>query len=80
MALQPAELLAVLQVPYTEEELALSKPSPAKLVAQNPKAGKKSVKELPEGAGPLMSRITILPSGSPGLKPAPLDPPALNPS
>ncbi|MBI3848812.1 MAG: tetratricopeptide repeat protein [Verrucomicrobia bacterium] len=50
------EVFEARQVPYTEEELALFKPSPAKLAAQNPKAGKKSVKELPEGAGPLVAQ------------------------
>jgi tetratricopeptide (TPR) repeat protein len=49
------EVLEARQVPYTEEELALFKPSPAKLAAANPKAGKKSVKELPAGAGPLVA-------------------------
>ena len=49
------EVFEARQVPYTEEELALFKASATKLAAENPKAGKKSVKELPEGAGPLVA-------------------------
>jgi len=49
------EVFEARQVPYTEEELALFKPSPTKLAAESPKAGKKSVKELPEGARPLVA-------------------------
>jgi tetratricopeptide (TPR) repeat protein len=49
------EVFEARQVPYTDEELALFKPSPARLAAANPNAGKKSVKELPAGAGPLVA-------------------------
>ncbi len=48
------EVFEARQVPYTQEELALLKPSLA-LAAENPKAGKKSAKELPKGAGPLLA-------------------------
>ena len=49
------EVLEARQVPYTEEELALFKPSATKLASENSKSWKKSVKELPEGAGPLLA-------------------------
>jgi len=49
------EVFEARQVPYTEEELALFKPSSIKLAAENPKVGNKSVRELPKGAGPLVA-------------------------
>ena len=42
-------------VPYTAEELALFKQPPAKLAATDPKAGKKSVNELPAGSAKLVA-------------------------
>jgi tetratricopeptide (TPR) repeat protein len=47
------EVFEARQVPYTSEELALFKASPPKL--SDPKAGKKSVRELPAGAAPLVA-------------------------
>jgi tetratricopeptide (TPR) repeat protein len=42
-------------VPYTAEELALFKPSPPRLAAADPRAGKKSVRELPPGTAALVA-------------------------
>src|SRR5262245_13169543 len=49
------DVLEARQVPYTQEELALLKTPEAVLAAPDPKAGKKSMKEIPPGAGPLVA-------------------------
>jgi Tfp pilus assembly protein PilF len=49
------DVLEARQVPYTQEELALLKTPAALLAAPDPKAGKKSMKEIPPGAGPLVA-------------------------
>jgi tetratricopeptide (TPR) repeat protein len=49
------DVLEARQVPYTQEELALLKTPEAVLAAPDPKAGKKSMKEIPPGAGALVA-------------------------
>lgn len=50
------EVFEARKVPYTTEELALlAKAAPKLAAAPDPKAGKRSIKELPAGAGPLVA-------------------------
>ena len=49
------DVLEARQVPYTAEELALLKKPEIELTAPDPKAGKKSLKEIPPGAGALVA-------------------------
>jgi len=50
------EVFEARKVPYTAEELALlAKAAPVLAAAPDPKAGKRSVRELPAGAGPLVA-------------------------
>ena len=49
------DVLEARQIPYTPEELALLKQPEPTLAAADPKAGKKSLKEIPAGAGALVA-------------------------
>src|SRR5207249_6287001 len=49
------DVLEARQIPYTPEELALLKQPESTLAAADPKAGKKSLKEIPAGAGALVA-------------------------
>lgn len=49
------EVFEARAVPYTVEELALFKPSPARLAAANPNAGKKGISSLPSGVETLVA-------------------------
>ena len=49
------EILEARQVPYSAEELALLRTPSAKLADPPPNTGKKSVKALPPGSGPLVA-------------------------
>ncbi len=49
------EILEARAVPYTQEELELLKTPQPKLAEADPKAGKKSIKELPPGAANLVA-------------------------
>jgi tetratricopeptide (TPR) repeat protein len=53
------DVLEARQVPYTTEELALLKKPEVELAAPDPKAGKKSLKEIPPGAGPLVREAEL---------------------
>ncbi len=49
------EVLEARRVPYTPEELALFKQPPLAATKVDPKSGRKSLRELPRGAGPLLA-------------------------